>query len=111
MYTIAKKEEEGGRCNRELPWPLFAVCVFNFPGPFSMQISSVIYPEREREDVTEERTCGGRPASLVHCSLHADKAEHSVTVVAAASIIESSSVILYPIRTASAFCVIFDIAK
>jgi len=34
-----------------------AVCVFNFPGPFCMQISSVIYPRaearRNRNGMTE----------------------------------------------------------
>lgn len=41
-----------------------AVCVFNFPGPFCMQISSVIYPRAEAgegEDgngMTKECTCG-----------------------------------------------------
>lgn len=41
-----------------------AVCVFNFPGPFCMQISSVIYPRAEAGErrggsgMTEECTCG-----------------------------------------------------
>lgn len=42
--------------------PALAVCVFNFPGPFCMQISSVIYPgearEKQERRVTEECTCG-----------------------------------------------------
>lgn len=41
----------------EMGWgaPSLAVCVFNFPGPFCMQISSVIYPGR----VVEEEGPGG----------------------------------------------------
>lgn len=38
---------------------MLAVCVFNFPRPFCMQISSVIYPGRgKRKPMTEECTCG-----------------------------------------------------
>lgn len=50
-----------------------AVCVFNFPGPFCMQISSVIYPVQRREEGregAEERHDEGvyvwRVASLGH---------------------------------------------
>lgn len=52
---------EGRRGNRGVAVVrgLFAVCVFNFPRPFCMQISSVIYREWGREGVTEGCTCGG----------------------------------------------------
>lgn len=47
--------------DRRVPSAL-AVCVFNFPGPFCMQISNVIYPgearEKQERRVTEECTCG-----------------------------------------------------
>lgn len=41
-----KRRKEVGR-GREVA--ALAVCVFNFPGPFCMQISSVIYPGVERK--------------------------------------------------------------
>lgn len=57
--------KRGGRAREVVA---LAVCVFNFPGPFCMQISSVIYPGVERKVgggvVGKERrdggcTCGG----------------------------------------------------